>query len=49
MDISCVITANITIKSHPTDNSKVIIRVNGTDYTVDGKDVIVASTACMNN
>ena len=47
MDIICILDVNLTIKSHPTDNSKVIITVSGTDYVANGSDVIAAANAAM--
>lgn len=47
MDIICILDVNVTIKSHPTDNSKVILTVAGTDYVVDGGNVIAAVNAAM--
>lgn len=41
------VTSAVTVKAHPTDSSKVIVRVGGTDYTVDGQDLITAATGCM--
>lgn len=43
-----VLTANVTIKSHPTDNAKIILDVNGTEYPLDGNDVLIATNNSMN-
>lgn len=48
MDIICILDNNVTIKSHPTDKSKVILTIAGTDYVVDGNSVITAANAAMN-
>lgn len=45
--ITYAVTSSVTVKNHPSDNTKVIIRIGGTDYTVDGQDLIVAATGCM--
>ena len=45
--ITFVVSSAVTVKSHPTDNTKVIITIAGTDYTVDGHDIIVAASGCM--
>lgn len=47
MDIICILDVNVTIKSHPTDKTKVILTVAGTDYVVDGSNVIAAANAAM--
>lgn len=47
MDIICILDVNVTIKSHPTDNTKVILTVAGTDYVVNGSDVITATNVAM--
>ena len=40
------VTAQVTVKNHATDNTKVIITVGGTDYTVDAHDLIIAANGC---
>ena len=47
MEIICVLDVNVTIKSHPTDKTKVILRIAGTDYVVDGSNVVSAANAAM--
>lgn len=47
MEVICILSTDITIKTHPTDNSKIIITANGTDYVVNGNDVITAANAVM--
>lgn len=41
------VTANVAVKNHPTDHTKVIITIGGIDYTVDGHDLIIAANGCM--
>ena len=41
------VTSAVSVKNHPTDNTKVIVTVGGTDYTVDGHDLIIAANGCM--
>lgn len=47
MEIICIINTDVTIKTHPTDNSKIIIAVNGIEYVANGNDVITAVNAVM--
>lgn len=49
MEVINIIDASVTIKSHPTDSSKIIITVNGTDNIVDGAEVLQAIHNAMNN
>lgn len=42
MEVINILTAAITIKSHPTDNSKVVLDVSGTEYTLDAVQVLMA-------
>lgn len=42
------ITAVITIKSHPTDNTKIVLDVSGTEYTLEGLEVLQAVHNSMN-
>lgn len=49
MQVVNTITAAITIKSHPTDNDKVILVVSGTEYTLDGDEVLRAVNNSMYN
>ena len=41
------VTTAVTVKNHPTDSTKVIITIGGTDYAVDGHDLIIAANGCM--
>lgn len=41
------VTADVTVKNHPTDHEKVVIEIGGTEYAVDGHDLIIASNGCM--
>lgn len=41
------VTSQVTVKAHATDKTKVIVTIGGTDYTVDGHDLIVAANGCM--
>lgn len=45
--IVITVTSEVTVKNHPTDSKKVIITIGGTDYTVDGHDLIIAANGCM--
>ena len=49
MEVVNTINANITIKSHATDDTKVILVVSGTEYTLDGDDVLRAVNNSMYN
>ena len=46
--VVCTINSDVTIESHATDNTKVIIRIGGTDYTVDATDILQAVHNCIN-
>lgn len=46
--VVCTVTAQVTIKSHATDKTKVVITVGGTDYNVDATDVLQAVHNCLN-
>lgn len=46
--IVCTVSADVTIKSHVSDTSKVIIVIGGTNYTVSGNDLLIATHDCMN-
>lgn len=41
------VTADVTVKNHPTDHEKVVIVIGGNEYAVDGHDLIIASNGCM--
>ena len=41
------VTTDVVVKNHPTDDTKVVITIGGTDYTVDGHDLIIAANGCM--
>lgn len=41
------VTADVAVKNHPTDREKVVIVIGGTEYAVDGHDLIIASNGCM--
>ena len=47
-EVVCTLTAAIKIKSHPTDNTKVVLNVSGTDYNLDATDVLQAVHNCIN-
>ena len=49
MEVVNTITAAITIKSHPTDDDKIILVVSGTEYTLDGDKVLRAVNNSMYN
>lgn len=49
MEVINVLSANVTIKSHPTDSGKVILTVSGTDYIVDANEVLQAVHNSLNN
>lgn len=49
MEVINVINASVTIKSHPTDSTKIILTVSGTDYIVEGAEVLQAIHNAMNN
>lgn len=49
MEVINIIDASVMIKSHPTDSSKIILTVSGTDYIVDGSEVLQAIHNAMNN
>ena len=49
MQVVNTITADIAIKSHATDNNKVILVVSGTEYTLEGDDVLRAVNNSMYN
>ena len=49
MQVVNTISTAITIKSHPTENNKVILVVSGTEYTLDGDDVLRAVNNSMYN
>lgn len=49
MTVVNTLTAAVSIKSHATDSSKVILVINGTEYTLDGSDVLQAVHNSMNN
>ena len=46
--IVCTVSADVTIKSHASDTSQVIIVIGGTNYTVSGNDLLIATHDCMN-
>lgn len=41
------VTTDVVVKNHPTDDMKVVITIGGTDYAVDGHDLIIAANGCM--
>lgn len=41
------VTTDVVVKSHPADDMKVVITIGGTDYAVDGHDLIIAANGCM--
>lgn len=42
MEVINNLTAAITIKSHPTDNAKVVLDVSGTEYELEAVQVLMA-------
>lgn len=46
-NIVYTVTAQVTVKAHASDKTKVVITIGGTDYNVDGHDLIVAANGCM--
>jgi len=48
MEVINIITAAITIKSHPTDNTMIVLDVSGTEYTLEGLQVLQAVHNSMN-
>lgn len=48
MEVVNILTAAITIKSHPTDNTKIVLDVSGTEYTLEGLQVLQAVHNSMN-
>ena len=42
MEVICIIDANVTVKSHPSDSKLTVISVGGTDYSVDAHDLLNA-------
>ena len=49
MQVVNTITADITIKSHATDNDKIVLVVSGTEYTLKGDAVLKAVNNSMFN
>lgn len=47
VNVEFQVTANVTVVSNAPDNSKVILVVNGVNYSVPGNDLIVAVNGCM--
>lgn len=48
MEVINNLTAAITIKSHPTDSTKIVLDVSGTEYTLTGIEVLQAVHNSMN-
>ena len=48
MDVLNILTVNVMIKSHPTDNTKIVLDVNGTEYELVGVQVLQAVHNSMN-
>lgn len=49
MQVVNTLTAAISIKSHPTENTEIILVVSGTEYTLDGDEVLKAVNNSMFN
>ena len=48
MEVINTLTATITIKSHPTDSTKIVLDVSGTEYELRGLEVLQAVHNSMN-
>ena len=48
MDVLNILTVNVIIKSHPTDNTKIMLDVSGTEYELKGIEVLQAVHNSMN-
>ena len=42
-----IVSSDVVVKNHATDNTKVVISINNVNYTVDGHDLIIAANSCM--
>ena len=49
MQVVNTLTAAISIKSHSTDNTKIVLVVSGTEYTLEGDEVLRAVNNSMYN
>lgn len=48
MEVVNILTTDVTIKSHPTDSTKIVLDVYGTEYTLTGIEVLQAVHNSMN-
>lgn len=48
MHVFNILTASVVIKSHPTDNTKIVLDVSGTEYELVGIQVLQAVHNSMN-
>lgn len=48
MEVVNTLTAAISIKSHATDSTKIVLVVSGTEYTLSGAEVLQATHNSMN-
>lgn len=49
MQVVNTVSADVTIKSHATDDTKIVLVVSGTEYTLEGDEVLRAVNNSMYN